>query len=175
MTVRFFMLQAHYRSTLDFSNEAMEASEKGFKRLLNAISILEGLQASAVGEIDIAPLQQRCYDAMNDDFNSPVLIAELFEAARIINSVKDGKLKIDAENLALLRKLMKEFVEDVLGLKNEQLANNDLPKVMDMIVNLRNEAKSNKDYATSDKIRIGLQQIGFQLMDGKEGTSWNKI
>jgi len=175
MTVRFFMLQAHYRSTLDFSNEAMEASEKGFKRLLNAISILEGLQASAVGEIDIAPLQQRCYDAMNDDFNSPVLIAELFEAARIINSVKDGKLKIDAENLALLRKLMKEFVEDVLGLKNEQLANNDLPRVMDMIVNLRNEAKSNKDYATSDKIRIGLQQIGFQLMDGKEGTSWNKI
>jgi len=175
MTVRFFMLQAHYRSTLDFSNEAMEASEKGFKRLMNALALLDGLKASASSEVDVTALRQRCYDAMNDDFNSPVLIAELFEAARIVNSVKDGKLKIDAENLAILSQLMHDFVENVLGLKNEQAANNDLPKVLDMIVNLRNEAKSNKDYATSDKIRNGLQEIGFQLMDGKEGTNWSKI
>ncbi len=175
MTVRFFMLQAHYRSTLDFSNEAMEASEKGFKRLMNALALLDGLKASATSEVEVAILRQRCYDAMNDDFNSPVLIAELFEAARIVNSVKDGKLKIDAENLAILGQLMHDFVENVLGLKNEQAANNDLPKVLDMIVNLRNEAKSNKDYATSDKIRNGLQEIGFQLMDGKEGTNWSKI
>lgn len=175
MTVRFFMLQAHYRSTLDFSNEAMEASEKGFKRLMNSMTLLESLKASDKGEVEIAPLLQRCYDAMSDDFNSPVLIAELFEASRITNSVKDGKLKIDAENLSALKNLMNDFVLSVLGLKNEQAANDDLPNVMDMIVKLRNEAKINKDYATSDKIRHGLQGIGFQLMDGKKGTSWSKI
>jgi cysteinyl-tRNA synthetase len=175
MTVRFFMLQAHYRSTLDFSNEAMEASEKGFKRLMNSMTLLDTLKTSDKGEAEIAPLLQRCYDAMNDDFNSPVLIAELFEASRIINSVKDGKLQIDAENLSALKTLMNDFVLNVLGLRNEQAANDDLPNVMNMIVKLRNEAKINKDYATSDKIRQGLQSIGFQLMDGKEGTSWSKI
>jgi cysteinyl-tRNA synthetase len=175
MTVRFFMLQAHYRSTLDFSNEAMEASEKGFKRLMNSFTLLDNLNASNTTEIEIEPLQQRCYDAMNDDFNSPVLIAELFEASRIINSVYDNKLKIDAKNLELLKQLMNNFIIDVLGLKNEQAANDDLPKVLDMIVGLRNGAKLNKDYATSDRIRDGLQQIGFQLKDGKEGTTWSKM
>lgn len=175
MTVRFFMLQAHYRSTLDFGNEAMEASEKGFKRLLNAWTLLDELKASATSDVEINLLMQRCYDAMNDDFNSPVLIAEVFEASRIINSVHDGKMKIDAENLALLKQLMKSFVQDVLGLKNEQAADDDLPQVMDFIVDLRNEAKRVKDYATSDKIRDGLQKIGFQLKDSKEGTNWSKI
>ncbi|MDO3625597.1 cysteine--tRNA ligase [Mucilaginibacter sp. BT774] len=175
MTVRFFMLQAHYRSTLDFSNEAMEASEKGFKRLMNSFTLLDNLNASSTTEVEIALLQQRCYDAMNDDFNSPVLIAELFEASRIINSVYDNKLKIDAKNLEMLKNLMNDFIIDVLGLKNEQAANDDLPKVLDMIVGLRNGAKMNKDYATSDRIRDGLQQIGFQLKDGKEGTTWSKM
>ena len=175
MTVRFFMLQAHYRSTLDFGNEAMEASEKGFKRLMNALGLLDNLKASAITEIEIEPLSKRCYEAMNDDFNSPVLIAELFEASRIINSVYDGKLKIDSVNLQLLKELVKTFVSDVLGLKNEQAANDDLPKILNLIVTLRNEAKTNHDYATSDKIRNGLQKIGFQLNDSKEGTNWSKI
>src|ERR1700712_3798870 len=175
MTVRFFILQAHYRSTLDFGNEAMEASEKGFKRLMNSFTLLDSLKASGSTEVEIAPLLQRCYDAMNDDFNSPVLIAELFEASRIVNSVHDNKLKIDSKNLELLKRLMNDFILDVLGLKNEQAANDDLPKVLDMIVNLRNGAKTNQDYATSDRIRDGLQQIGFQLKDGKEGTTWSKI
>ena len=174
MTVRFFMLQAHYRSTLDFGNEAMEASEKGFKRLMNAYALLDGLKASNTTEIEIEPLMARCYAAMNDDFNSPVLIAELFEASRIINSVHDGKMKIDAVNLELLKTLMHTFVQDILGLKDEQGDNDDLPKILNLIVNLRNEAKSNKDYATSDKIREGLSQIGFQLKDSKEGTLWSK-
>jgi cysteinyl-tRNA synthetase len=175
MTVRFFMLQAHYRSTLDFSNEAMEASEKGFKRLMNSLMLLDGLQASASGEAEVAPILKRSYDAMNDDFNSPVLIAELFEASRIINSVHDGKLKIDVANLALLKQLMQHFVINVLGLKDEQSANDDLPNVLNMVVELRSEAKTNRDYATSDKIRDGLQKIGFQLKDGKDGTTWSKI
>jgi len=175
MTVRFFMLQAHYRSTLDFGNEAMEASEKGFKRMMSAVNLLDGLKTSANTEVDIAPLQQRCYDALNDDFNSPVLIAELFEAVRIINSVHDNKIKIDNNNLQLLKNMMQLFVFDILGLKDEQAANDDLPKLLHFIVSLRSEAKTNKDYATSDKIRIGLQDIGFQLNDSKEGTTWNKI
>ena len=175
MTVRFFMLQAHYRSTLDFGNEAMEASEKGFKRLMNAFGLLGGLKASPATEIEIQPLVDRCYAAMNDDFNSPVLIAELFEASRVINSVHDGKMKIDAENLNRLKHLMDTFVLDVLGLKNEQAANDDLPRLMNLVVSIRNEAKASHDYATSDKIRNGLQQIGFQLNDSKEGTNWSKI
>ncbi len=174
MTVRFFMLQTHYRSTLDFSNDAMEASEKGFRRLMNAYELMDGLKTSATSEADIAAIETRCYEAMNDDFNSPVLIAELFELSRIINSVHDGKMQIDSTNLELLKKTMHTFIGDVLGLKDEKAANDELPKVMDFIINLRSEAKINKDYATSDKIRIGLQEIGFQLKDSKEGTTWNK-
>jgi cysteinyl-tRNA synthetase len=175
MTVRFFMLQANYRSTLDFGNEAMDASEKGFKRLMSAVALLDSLKASPTTEVDIQPLTDRCYAAMDDDFNSPVLIAELFEASRIINSVKDGKLRIDETNLTLLKNTVGTFVFDILGLKDEQAANDDLPRVLNFIVDLRNEAKVNHDFATSDKIRNGLQQIGFQLKDSKEGTSWNKI
>jgi cysteinyl-tRNA synthetase len=174
MTVRFFMLQAHYRSTLDFGNEAMEASEKGFKRLMNAFALLDGLKTSASTEIEIEPLMARCYAAMNDDFNSPVLIAELFEASRIINSVNDGKMKIDEANLQLLKTLMQTFVIDVLGLKDEQAANDDLPNILNFVVDLRSEAKINKDYAMSDKIRDGLAKIGFQLKDSKDGTHWTK-
>ncbi len=175
MTVRFFMLQAHYRSTLDFSNEALEASEKGFKRMMNAFTLAPDLKASANGEIEIELLKQRCYDAMNDDFNSPVLIAELFEVCRIVNSVHDQKLKIDQHNLGLLQQLLQDFVVDVLGLQGESAASEELPKVLDFVINLRSEAKSNQDYATSDKIRQGMQQIGYQLKDSKEGTSWTKI
>jgi cysteinyl-tRNA synthetase len=174
MTVRFFMLQAHYRSTLDFGNEAMEASEKGFKRLMNAFALLNGLKAGNTTEIEIEPLMGRCYAAMNDDFNSPVLIAELFEASRIINSVHDGKMKIDEPNLQLLKTLMNTFVLDVLGLKDEQADNDDLPNILNLIVDLRSEAKANKDYAMSDKIRDGLSKIGFQLKDSKDGTHWSK-
>jgi len=175
MTVRFFMLQAHYRSTLDFGNDAMEASEKGFKRLMNAFALMKELKTSATSEVEIKPLLNRCYEAMNDDFNSPVLIAELFEASRIINSVYDGKLKIDEVNLDLLKQLMQSFVLDILGLKDEKAADDDLPQVLNFIMNLRSQAKASQDYATSDKIRDGLQKIGFQLKDTKEGTNWTKI
>jgi cysteinyl-tRNA synthetase len=176
MTVRFFMLQAHYRSTLDFSNEALEAAEKGFKRLMNACSLLDKLKPSA-GEsaFDIASLRSRCDEAMNDDFNSPVLIAELFEAVRIINSIHDGKASTSQEGIDDLKTLIKDFVYDVLGLREESGQTDDLTSLMDFIIKLRIEAKTNKDYALSDKIRIGLEQIGLQLKDSKEGTTWNKI
>lgn len=174
MTVRFFMLQAHYRSTLDFSNEALEASDKGFKRLMNACSLLSSLKPTETSDVDITALKNRCYAAMNDDFNSPIAIAELFEAARIINSIHDGKAKINAEQLEELNSLIQNFVYDILGLKEETAQTDDLSQIMDLVIKLRTEAKTNKDYVLSDKIRIGLQEIGIQLKDGKEGTTWGK-
>ncbi len=175
MSVRFFMLQAHYRSTLDFSNEALEASDKGFKRLINAYGLIDKLTPTQNSAVDLNSLTERCYTAMNDDFNSPVLIAELFEAVHIINSIYDGKTNANASDIKALKKLMDDFVIGVLGLKEESNQADDMSKLLDLIINLRSEAKSNKDYTTSDKIRIGLNSIGIQLKDNKEGTTWNKI
>jgi len=175
MTVKFFMLQAHYRSTLDFSNDALDASEKGFRRLMNAVALLPKLGASADGTIAIGPIREKCINAMNDDFNSPVAIAELFEVVRIINTVYDGSAKITADELEELKTLINDFVFDIFGLKDEESSNGDLNEILDMIIALRKEAKENKDYATSDSIRIGLQKIGIQLKDSKEGTTWSKI
>ncbi|KIO75049.1 cysteine--tRNA ligase [Pedobacter lusitanus] len=175
MTVKFFMLQAHYRSTLDFSNDALDASEKGFRRLMNSLSLLEKLTPSETGDFEIEPIRLNCIKAMNDDFNSPVVIAELFEAARIINTVYDGKSKISAAELDKLKQLMQDFVYDIFGLKDEESSNTELNDVLDMVIDIRKSAKENKDYATSDKIRIGLQDIGIQLKDSKEGTTWNKL
>lgn len=177
MTVKFFMLQAHYRSTLDFSNDALDASEKGFKRLMNAVHVMDKLVADAEGqsEFDIASIKENCIAAMNDDFNSPVVIAELFEAARIINTVYDGKGRINAADLELLKSVMKDFLFDVFGLKDEDASNEELNSVLDLVIDIRQAAKENKDYATSDKIRIGLQSMGILLKDSKEGTTWNKM
>jgi cysteinyl-tRNA synthetase len=175
MTVKFFMLQAHYRSTLDFSNDALDASEKGFRRLMNSLSLLDKLSASETGEFEIEPIRQNCVQAMNDDFNSPVVIAELFEAARIINTVYDGKGSISAVELEKLKQLMNDFVYEIFGLKDEDSSNTELNDVLEMVIDIRKSAKENKDYATSDKIRIGLQSIGIQLKDSKDGTTWNKV
>lgn len=175
MTVRFFMLQAHYRSTLDFSNEALEASDKGFKRLMNAVALLDKLKPSAVSEVDITALKERAYAAMNDDFNSPVLIAELFEAVRIINSVYDNKLKLKKEDIDALVQLVNSFVFEVLGLNYDDQQSDDLGGLMDLLIQIRTEAKQNQDYATSDKIRMALDSLGIQLKDSKEGTTWTKV
>lgn len=179
MAVRFFMLQAHYRSTLDFSNEALDAAEKGYKRLMNAIGLLDKIVVSKTTKIDmdLDALTARCYAAMDDDFNSPVLIAELFEVVRLINSIYDGKQQVDEVTLDKIKKLLNDFVCDIMGLKDDQLGadNDNMDKLMELVINLRNEAKQNKDYATSDKIRNELTAIGIQLKDSKEGTLWNKI
>ncbi|RKD20247.1 cysteine--tRNA ligase [Pelobium manganitolerans] len=174
MVVRFFMLQAHYRSTLDFSNDALDASEKGYKRLMYALSLLPKLKTSASSDVDVEAMAQKFKAAMDDDFNSPILIAELFDAARIINSVHDGKMNISESDLEKMTALLNTFVHDVLGLKADVESNNDLEPVMDFILQLRTEAKANKDYATSDKIRIGLTEIGFEVKDGKDGSTWSK-
>lgn len=177
MAVRFFMLQAHYRSTLDFSNEALDAADKGYKRLMSAIGLLDKLKVSkAADSFNLAEIRNKCYAAMDDDFNSPVLIAELFELVRIINSIYDGKAKVSEEGLENLKVFMKEFVEDILGLRNDQASGtDDIDDIMNLVIKLRNEAKANKDFVTSDRIRDELNAIGIQLKDSKEGTLWNKI
>jgi cysteinyl-tRNA synthetase len=173
MAVRFFMLQAHYRSTLDFSNEALQAAEKGFARLMNAVKLIAGLKTSAQSTSDITQLSANVYAAMNDDFNTPIALSHLFEGVRIINSVNDGKETITEEDKATLQKLMFDFVFDILGLKEEQATdNNKVDGLMQMILQQRVDAKVRKDYAASDLIRDRLKELGFEIKDGKEGTTY---
>ena len=177
MAVRFFMLQAHYRSTLDFSNEALDAADKGFKRLMTAVNLLDKLKPSkGKSAVDVADLRAKCYAAMDDDFNSPILIAELFEVVRSINSIYDGKAAISAADLEELRAFVQHFIFDILGLQDDQLSSNDnVDEIMAIVIKLRDGAKQNKDFATSDRIREELNAIGIQLKDSKDGTLWNKI
>ena len=176
---KFFMYQAHYRSILDFSNDALMASEKGFYRLMDAVALMDQLPASPKGtssEIDVTAWRQSCYDAMNDDFNSPILIAQLFEGAKFINTIADGSTQVNQEDLALLRQTMKAFLFDVLGLTPPQEGRQDhdhLKSAMDLLIDLRKSARANKDFATSDAIRDRLQDAGIQLKDGKDGTSFS--
>jgi cysteinyl-tRNA synthetase len=175
MTIRFFVLQAQYRSTLDFSNEALQGAEKGLVRLMNAWLTLDKLTASEKSTADVASLRASCYEAMNDDFNSPMVIASLFEAVRIINSVKDGKESLSAADLQLLRETFNTFMGDILGLKHEEATsagNETVENLMGLILDLRKNAKSAKDFATADKIRDELAKSGIAVKDTKDGATW---
>lgn len=177
MTIRFFILQAHYRSTLDFSNEALQAAEKGMERLLKATSILQTLTASNDSTVDVDALEAKCYSAMNDDINSPILIAHLFDGVKMINSISDGKATINSEDLAKLQTLYKVFVFDILGLTSAEAntegeTDNKMDDVMQMLLNMRQDAKANKDWSTADKIRDELKNIGIELKDTKDGATW---
>ncbi len=177
MTVRFFMLQSHYASTLDFSNEALQAAEKGFHRLMGALETIDKLKPSNTSSEDVSALIQRCYDAMNDDLNTPVMIAELFEASRIINSTRDGKIQLSQQDIDRLKELMHGMIDDVLGLKKETEAGADdkaMDKVMSMVIQMRAKAKADRDFATSDRIRDMLMEVGIFLKDTKEGTTWER-
>jgi cysteinyl-tRNA synthetase len=175
MTVRFFMLQGHYTSTLDFSNEALQAAERGYKRMTAAMKLMEKLTPSEKSDENIQAVADACYAAMNDDFNTPILISHLFEGVRIINSVKDGKLKLTASDIALLSKTMDEFFHQVLGLNIEDAGANDAltEQLMNFILEMRSNAKSNKDFATSDLIRDSLAKLNIQIKDTKEGATWS--
>ncbi|WP_395056426.1 cysteine--tRNA ligase [Flavobacterium sp.] len=174
--VRFCFLQAHYRSVLDISNEAMVASEKGFNRLMESIAVLNNLQAKSTSSIDIQSWRQNCYDAINDDFNTPILIAQLFEGARYINLVNDEKESLTQDDLEVLKNTMHSFLFDVLGVKNEKASDNNSDKlegVVEMLISMRKQARDNKDFAMSDQIRDQLLALGIQLKDGKEGTTFS--
>jgi len=176
MAVRFFMMQTHYRSTLDFSNDALQASEKGYARLMNAIKLLDSLKTGNTSTSNIAELKAKCYEAMNDDFNAPILVANLFEGARIINSVNDGKETITAGDLAILKATMHSFVFDVLGLKSESSNTSKdkaLQGVMEIILDIRKDVKAKKDFATSDKLRDDLAKNNITIKDTKDGATWS--
>lgn len=173
MVIRFFILQAHYRSTLDFTNEALQAAGKGLKRLLDGYQTLNILKPSAKCTYNADELKQRCHEAMLDDFNSPIAIAHLFDALRFINQVKDGKEQIDTATLDKLKEIFHTFLFDILGLRTSESGNPELlDAVMQALIRLRNEARKNKDFATSDKIRDELAALNISLKDSKEGTEW---
>ena len=174
MTIRFFILQAHYRSTVDFSNDALKAAEKGFAKLMNANKTLDKLTISESSTIDVDKLESDCYSAMNDDFNTPILIAHLFEGVRIINLLKDQKEHITIKDLTKLKHLFNNFVVNILGLIDDSENNNgDLTNdLIALILTLRNRVKKNKDYNTSDQIRDKLEELNIQIKDEREGTTW---
>ena len=176
MTIRFFILQAHYRSTVDFSNEALQASEKGLERLMNGVKTLEELIPSEHSSVDISALKQNCFAALSDDLNSPVAIAHLFEGVRTINSVKAGTEKLSASDLADMKSFYNTVVFDILGLRAENIGgssqNEVLSGAVELLINLRKEAKANKDWATSDRIRNELNAIGIEMKDTKDGVEW---
>ena len=183
MTIRFFILQAHYRSTVDFSNDALLAAQKGYERLMDAYKTLTSLTANAasgqteVTAADVDALRQKCYDAMNDDFNTPIVISNLFEASRVINQLADKKANIGADALKALNELFSLFTFDILGLQNAAGNNNAdreaaFGEVVDMLLEQRMKAKANKDWATSDAIRDKLAALGFEVKDTKDGFSW---
>jgi cysteinyl-tRNA synthetase len=175
MTIRFFILQAHYRSTVDFSNEALQAAEKGLSRLMQAYKTLQKLQPSKTSSVAVGEYRKKCYDAMNDDFNSPILIAHLFDITKVINSVNDKKETLTQADIDELKSLFNTFVFDILGLKDEQSGNNTqlLDGLMTMVLDVRQQAKNQKDWATSDRIRDDLQKLGVSIKDGKDGATWS--
>ncbi|MBP5318294.1 MAG: cysteine--tRNA ligase, partial [Paludibacteraceae bacterium] len=176
MTIRFFILQAHYRSTVDFSNEALQASEKGLERLLEAYRRLSKLTPSAASTVEVKGLRQRCEEAMNDDLNTPIVIAHLFEAGKAINTVADGKGTISKEDLDELQATFKVMIEEVLGLQTAEAAGTGTEaykKAVDLLLDIRLQAKQNKDWATSDKIRNELTAMGFSIKDTKDGFEWS--
>jgi len=175
MTIRFFILQAHYRSTLDFSNEALQASEKGLARLFKTMELIDRLPVSTRTTIDIASWEADCYEALNDDLNTPVMIAHLFDMVRQINLVNDGKEQITAEERDKLKSLLSVFTFDLLGLRNDTVADSGsglLPKIMGLLLDVRQQAKENKDFALSDRIRDDLGKIGITVKDKKDGAEW---
>lgn len=176
MTIRFFILQAQYRSTVDFSSEALEASEKGLERLLEGYTRLQKLNVSENSSVKIEDLRKKCEEAMNDDLNTPIVISHLFEGLKFINLVHDGKETISESDLNELKSVFKLYVEDILGLQTEIQDSKSIEayqKAIDLLLNIRLEAKKNKDWATSDKIRNELTTLGFEIKDTKDGFEWS--
>ncbi len=177
MTIRFFVLQAHYRSTLDFSNEALQAAEKGLDRLMKGVEALAKVKPSATSTVNPAELEERCAAAMADDLNSPMVISALFDWVRIINQLAEGQQQITADQLEELKAIVNRYVFDILGLKNEKAAGNQggrdlVSPLVTMLLDMRMAAKANKDWATSDKIRDELTAIGIRVKDRKDGYDW---
>ncbi len=179
MTIRFFILQAHYRGTVDFSNEALKASEKALGRMLEGYRRLQELTPSAESTIDVSNIRRKCYEAMDDDMNTPIVIANLFDALRLVNQVKDGHAKATQADIDELKAVFDIFLVDILGVRTEMAGSGDngealrpFEQAMDLLLEMRAKAKANKDWATSDLIRDRLAAIGFTVKDTKDGAEW---
>ncbi len=179
MTIRFFILQAHYRGTVDFSNEALKASEKALGRMLEGYRRLQELTPSEESTIDVSNIRRKCYEAMDDDMNTPIVIANLFDALRLVNQVKDGHAKATQADIDELKAVFDIFLVDILGVRTEMAGSGDNGEVlrpfeqaMDLLLEMRAKAKANKDWATSDLIRDRLAAIGFTVKDTKDGAEW---
>ena len=176
MTVRFFFLQANYKSTVDFSNDALQGAEKGFIKLMNAVETLTKLTSSEKSSIDINTLITNCNDSMNDDFNTPMTIAHLFDGVKMINSINDGKATISLSDLETLQKHYNTFVFEILGLvpQNADSSNDELPsELMNIIIELRKKSKENKDWGTADLIRDELSKLNISIKDSKDSSTWS--
>jgi len=177
MTIRFFILQAHYRSTVDFSNEALSAAGKGLRRLMKAAAALRNLKPSKDSSLDIASVGRGYYEAMNDDLNTPLLLSRLFDSIRYINSVNEGTDRISGSDLETFRSLFSTFVFDILGLKNESADRDDeklTSDLMKIIIDLRQDARNRKEWEVSDHIREELKKAGIVLNDTREGMTWSR-
>ena len=175
MTIRFFVLQAHYRSTVDFSNEALQAAEKGLQKLMKAVDSLNKIQPKETSTIDVSKLVKKCYEALDDDLNSPILLSHLFEGVKFINSVSDSNETIDAGNLASLKVMFNTFIFDILGLTDESSGKSDeklTGDLISLIINLRQDAKNRKEWSVSDNIRQELNNLGIIIKDKKDGADW---
>ena len=175
MTIRFFILQAHYRSTLDFSDEALQGAEKGMQKLFNTLDVIGKLTSSEKSSIDIRQFEAKLYNAMNDDFNTPIAVAHLFDLSRLTNQVNDGKETLTEEDIEFVKNLFTVFMYELLGLKNEAAGNDDqiIDQLMNTILEIRKDAKSNKDWATADRIRDDLGKLNIKIKDTKEGANWS--
>ena len=181
MTIRFFILQAHYRSTVDFSNEALQAAEKGLERLLEAYTLLQKLTTAAQqttnNQIEMKGLRTKCEEAICDDLNTPIAISYLFDACKAIYTVRDGKWSFSPDDLEELKSVFKLYIEDILGLKPEEATDNNkeeaYKKAVDLLLTIRQQAKANKDWATGDRIRNEMTALGFKIKDTKDGFEWS--
>ena len=181
MTIRFFILSAHYRGTVDFSNDALKASQKGMQKLMDGLADIERIAPQAQSDSNVhdfvAAFRQKCYDAMNDDLQTPLVISNLFEACRIVNTIINHKASISATDLDELSSAMRLFAHDILGLRADSAAGNDMReeafgKVVDMVLELRNKARSEKNWTVCDQIRDALKEAGFEVKDTKDGCVW---
>ena len=176
MTIRFFILQAHYRSTVDFSNEALQASEKALQRMLEGWNNLAKITPSDTSTVDVKAIREHCYEAMNDDLSTPIVISHLFEAVKIINTALAGEAKLTADDIAHLKETFSTFLFDIMGIREEAKASDEgneaYHKAVDLLLDVRKEAKARKDWSTSDYIRDKLTEIGFEIKDTKEGVAW---
>jgi cysteinyl-tRNA synthetase len=174
MTIRFFILQAHYKGTIDFSNEALQAAEKGLEKLISATETLKKITPSNQSSCNVKELKNNCYAAMNDDFNTPILLSHLFNQVRIINSAKIGKEQLTLDDINQLTSILNLFIIDILGFTKNNTNNiaDFTTEIMDLVLDLRKTAKNNQDFETADLIREKLNKVGVEIKDSKDGASW---